>query len=218
MSHFGPPDSIRRRVGRPPFGTLGPRLLRKRALRSRFFAHETLLPGSRIALRTTDHAETQKLVISRPRSGDPLTVSRFGPPDSVRRRVGRPLFEGGDLTPGFSEPAQPRGAGSALLPGLSGLSHGGRESTMQGGFYPLCLAPSRGQGGPLSESALLPGLSGLSTGAGRAGSWRPCTSAGGPSSPRRRGNGFGQPRPKQAFREGPRRPKTLGFRVIIYTQ
>ena len=68
--------------------------------------HETLLPGSRIALRTTDHAETQKLAISRPRPGDPLTLSRFRPPDSVRRRVGRPLFEGGDLTPGFSEPAQ----------------------------------------------------------------------------------------------------------------
>ena len=57
--------------------------------------HDTLLPGSRNALRTADHAETQKIAISRPRPGDPLTMSHFGAPDSIRRRAGRPPFEGG---------------------------------------------------------------------------------------------------------------------------
>ena len=66
--------------------------------------HETLLLGSRNALRTTEHAETQKIAIWRPRPGDPLTMSLFGPPDSIRRRVGRPLSRRG-AWPRFSEPA-----------------------------------------------------------------------------------------------------------------
>ena len=66
--------------------------------RGRPLLHETLLLGSRNALlRTTEHAETQKIAIWRPRPGDPLTRSHFGPPDSIRRRVGRPLSRGGGL-------------------------------------------------------------------------------------------------------------------------
>ena len=62
--------------------------------RGRPLLHETLLLGSRSALRTTEHAETQKIAIWRPPPGDPLTMSHFGPPDSIRRRVGRPLSRG----------------------------------------------------------------------------------------------------------------------------
>ena len=65
--------------------------------RGRPLLHETLLLGSRNALRTTEHSETQKIAIWRPRPGDPLMISHFGPPDSIRRRVGRPLSRGGGL-------------------------------------------------------------------------------------------------------------------------
>ena len=59
--------------------------------------HEMLLLGSRNALRTTETAETQKIAIWRPRPGDPLTMRHFGPPDSIRRRVGRAPFQTGGL-------------------------------------------------------------------------------------------------------------------------
>ena len=122
MSHFGPPDSIRRLVGRPlfrgggpgpdfpsrPHGQEGPftRLARlsHRGREGRPLLHETLLLGSRNALHTTEHAETQKITLWRPRPGDPLTMSHFGPPDSIRRLVGRLLSRGG-ACPRFSEPA-----------------------------------------------------------------------------------------------------------------
>ena len=93
--------------------------------------HETLLLGSRSALRTTEHAETQKIAIWRPRPGHPLTMSHFGPPDSVRRRVGRPLSRGGPDTRRFSAPA--RRAGRPFTR-LSGLSHRGRESRRKAAF------------------------------------------------------------------------------------
>ena len=52
--------------------------------RGRPLLHEMLLLGARNALRTTEHAETQKIAIWRLRPGDPLTMSHFGPPDSIR--------------------------------------------------------------------------------------------------------------------------------------
>ena len=61
--------------------------------------HEMLLLGARNALRTTEHAETLKIAIWRPRPGDPLPMSHFGPPDSIRRRVGRPLSREGARRP-----------------------------------------------------------------------------------------------------------------------
>ena len=64
--------------------------------RGRPLLHETLLLGSRNALRTTEHAETQKIAVWRPRPGDSLKMSHFGPPDSIRRRVGRPLSREGE--------------------------------------------------------------------------------------------------------------------------
>ena len=121
MSHFGPPDSIRRRVGRllsrggpdPDFPASqtcrddpdfpASQTCRKGIYQShrgrewRPLLHETLLLGPRNALHTTAHAETQTIAFWRPRPGDPLTISHFGPPDSIRRRVGRPLSRGGGL-------------------------------------------------------------------------------------------------------------------------
>ena len=96
-SHFGPPDSIRRRVGRPT----GRKAIYQAV---RPLLHEALLLGSRNALRITEHAETQKIAIWRPRPRDPLTMSHFGPSDSIRRRVGRPLSRRGGW-PRFSGPA-----------------------------------------------------------------------------------------------------------------
>ena len=138
MTHPGPPDSIRLRVGRPFSRGVGawPRLSesglshRGRLSRGRPLLHETLLLGSGNALRTTEHAETQKIAILRPRPGDPLTMSHFGPPDSIRRRVGRPLSRRG-AWPRFSEPA--RRAGRPFTR-LSGLSHRGRESRRKAAF------------------------------------------------------------------------------------
>ena len=83
--------------------------------------HETLLLGSRNALHTTEHAETQKIAIWRPRPGDPLTMSHFGPPDSIRRRVGRLPARGGTW-PRVSEPATRARPSGALEKGKKGLS------------------------------------------------------------------------------------------------
>ena len=91
--------------------------------RGRPLLHETLLLGSRSALRTTGHVQTQKTAIWRPRPEDPLTISHFGPPDSIRRRVGRPLSRGGAWLR-FSEPARRAGRPFARP---SGLSHRGKE-------------------------------------------------------------------------------------------
>ena len=123
MSRFGPPDSIRQRVGRPCWArglALGfPEGQRQRV---RPFLHESHLPGSRNPLWTTEHAETQRIAISRPRPGDPLKISRFGPHDSIRRRVGRPCWQGGP-DPRFSSQRVPFLAGGGrflhemLLPG-----------------------------------------------------------------------------------------------------
>ena len=135
MSHFGSPDSIGRRVGTAPFQRRGlAQIFRVRpdgqeghspgwlasptgagaGARRGPLLHETLLLGSRNALRTTEHAETQKIAIWRPRPGDPLTMSHFGPPDSIRRRVGRPLCRGGGPGPDF--PSRPHGQ-EGHLPG-----------------------------------------------------------------------------------------------------
>ena len=149
MSHFGPPGSIRRRVGDPcPEGGLGPDFPSRpdgqeghlpgclasptEAERAggRPLLHEMLLLGSRNALRTTEHAETQKIAILRPRPEDPLMMSHCGPPDSIRRRVGRPLSRRG-AWPRFSEPARRAGRPSTRL---SGLSHRGRESRRKAAF------------------------------------------------------------------------------------
>ena len=92
--------------------------------------HERLLLGSRNALRTTEHAETQKIAIWRPRPGAPLAISHFGPPDSIRRRVGRPLSRGG-AWPRFSRPRTR--AGRPFIR-MSGLSHRGREGQGEGRF------------------------------------------------------------------------------------
>ena len=137
MSHFGPPDSIRRRVGRPTGGggiyqAVWPLPQGQGGAGGRPLLHETLLLGSRNALRTTEHAETQKIAIWRPRPGDPLTMSHFGPPDSIRRRVGRPLSRGG-LGPDF--PSRPHGQ-EGHLPGWL--------ATMQGGGLPKGLGPRKG--------------------------------------------------------------------------
>ena len=82
-----------------PGGPIQPRHFRlsgrSASSRGRPLLHETLLLGSRNAIRTTEHAETQKIAIGVPRPEDPLTMSHFGPPDSIRRRVGRPLSRGG---------------------------------------------------------------------------------------------------------------------------
>ena len=141
MSHFGPPDSIRRRVERPlsregassfseparragrPFTRLSGLSHRGRETgRGRPLLHEALLLGSRNALRTTEHAG---LVL-----GTPFTMSHFGPPDSIRRRVERPLSREG-AWPSFSEPA--RRAGRPFTR-LSGLSHRGRERQGEAAF------------------------------------------------------------------------------------
>ena len=51
----------------------------KSALLSRAFpAARSLLPGSRNGLGTSEHAETQKIAISRPRQEDPLTMTTRG--------------------------------------------------------------------------------------------------------------------------------------------
>ena len=94
MSHFGPPDSIRRRVGRPPFGTPGPRLFRKSVLLSRGEAVFARNASARLQKCPQDHRprrnpENRDFQAS---SWDPLTMSHLGPPDSIRRRVGRPPF------------------------------------------------------------------------------------------------------------------------------
>ena len=106
---FGPPDSIRRRVGRPTgrkaiYQAVWPRPQGQGRAGGRPLLHETLLLGSRNAFRTTEHTETRKIAIWRPRLGDPLTMSHFGAPDSIRRRLGRPFSRGG-VWPRFSEPA-----------------------------------------------------------------------------------------------------------------
>ena len=102
VSHFGPPDNIRRRVGRPTgrkaiYQAVWPLPQEQGGAGGRPLLHEALLLGSRNALRTTEHAETQKIAIWRPRPRDPLTMSHFGPSDSIRRRVGRPLSRRGGL-------------------------------------------------------------------------------------------------------------------------
>ena len=80
MSRFGPPDSIRQRVERPlsrrgglaqllQAGQTGTKAIyqavwplpqKQGGAGGGRFLHETLLLGSRNALRTTEHAETQK--------------------------------------------------------------------------------------------------------------------------------------------------------------
>ena len=75
--------------------------------------------------------------------GDPVTMSHFGPRDSIRRRVGRPCLEGGP-GPRIFRASPARGAGRP--------------------FTRAVWPPHRGQGGPLSKSARLPGQSGRLTG------------------------------------------------------
>ena len=99
MSHFGPPDSIRRRVGGPlSEGGPGPRLSGRSVLKSAFLAG-----GSTNALGGTE----QKIAISRPRPEDPLMTSHFGHPTAFDDAWGGPLLEGGP-GPRFSAAAQPR--------------------------------------------------------------------------------------------------------------
>ena len=131
--------------------------------------HETLLPGSRNARRTTDHAEPRK---SRFRG---LTMSHFGPPDSIRRRVGRPLFGRGgpDLRIFRAGPAQVPAVRFPLrrespreLPvcarrparsvqGGSEASPAGREYRLRG----VPEGPPSGHGGPKpSKTGFWPGV------------------------------------------------------------
>ena len=148
MSHFEPPDSIRRRVGRPCLeGGPGPRYSGRS------------LPGSQTAFGTTENAETQKIAISKPRPGDPLMMSCFGPPDSIRRRVARPSLEGGPQ----DFPGQPSLEGRrAIYQGCVASSPGtGRATVKECPFTRAVWLHHGGQGGPLSKSALLPGVSGF---------------------------------------------------------
>ena len=73
MSHFGPSASIRRRVERPPFWKGG---------LAQIFRVEVWQRGGQSSLQAADPA-------------DPLAMSPCGPPDSKRRRVGKPLVETG---------------------------------------------------------------------------------------------------------------------------
>ena len=82
--------------------------------------HETLLLGSRNALRTTEHAETRKIAIWRPRPGDPLTMSHFGAPAAFDDAWGGPFSEGAS-GPDFPSPGRKRPSG-AVERGNRGLS------------------------------------------------------------------------------------------------
>ena len=93
------------------------------------------ISGSRSVLRTAEHAETQKIAIWRPRPGDPLTMSHFGPPDSIRRRVGRPLSRGG---------AWPRFSGVATWAGRP-FTKGGKQALSTASEVPS-VTPVRGEG------------------------------------------------------------------------
>ena len=132
MSRFGPPDSIRRRVGRPLLeGWPGPRLVGRMP-----FLHETLLPGSRNALETTDHAETQKIAISRPCPGDP----RDEPFSATRQHSttrGEALFGRSQRVP-FLARGRPF-CYEALLPGKCPRDHRSRRNPEKSRFRRLVL-------------------------------------------------------------------------------
>ena len=89
---FGPPGSIRRRVGRPTgrkaiYQAVWPL---PQGQGRRPLLHGASLLGSRNALRTAEHAETQKIAIWRPRPGDPLS----GHPTAFDDAWGGPFPEG----------------------------------------------------------------------------------------------------------------------------
>ena len=73
------------------------RLERALLSRGRPLLHETLLPGSRNALRTTAHAETQKIAMWRPRPGDPPHDEPFQATRQHSTTRGEAPFQQGNL-------------------------------------------------------------------------------------------------------------------------
>ena len=115
----------------------------------------------------TEPAETQKIAISRPRPGDPLTMSHLGPSDSIRRRVGRPCWEG--VWPRIFRASPGQRGRKAIYRACVASSPGtGRAIVKECPFTRAVWPCHRGQGGPLSKSALVPGLSGFITGGSKA--------------------------------------------------
>ena len=112
---------------------------------------ETLLPGCRNALERSEYSKMREIALFGPHPGDPLTMSHFGPPHSIRRRVGRPCLEGAPGPRIFrASPAQ-RGR-KAIYQGCLASSPGaGRAVVQQGPVYPSCPASSPGAVRPVAE-------------------------------------------------------------------
>ena len=113
------------------------RLERALLSRGRPLLHETLPPGSRNALRTTQHAETQKIAIWRPRIGDPPHDEPFRATRQHSTTRGEAPFQRGGLAQLFR------------------ASQTGRKAIYHA-VWPL-IGAGRGRGRPLLHEALLLG-------------------------------------------------------------